>query len=305
MHAQVFPPAHQAAKEFRTLRDILRWAVSSFHAHELSFGQGTDNAWDEAVYLALASLKLPLDMLEPFLDARLSSSERLDLCLLMEKRIETRLPAAYLMGEAWLQGYRFHISRDCIIPRSPMAELIVQSLQPWVDDPEATEQILDLCTGSGCLAILAALHFPQAQVDGVDISAAALEIAHKNVQDYDLNERVQLFASDLFADLPAKKYDIILCNPPYVNSQSMKDLPAEFRHEPALALAGGDDGMNCVRNIIDQAPQFLTDNGILVLEIGHEYQNFVRAFPHLTPLWLSTAAADQQILLLTREQLES
>ncbi|HLS16226.1 MAG TPA: 50S ribosomal protein L3 N(5)-glutamine methyltransferase [Paenalcaligenes sp.] len=304
MAASIFPDVQQAAREFQTLRDILRWAVSLFNEHDISFGQGTDNPWDEAVYLSLSALKLPIDLLEPFMDARLTLSERTHLCALIDKRVTTRLPAAYLTGEAWLQGFKFHISQDCIIPRSPVAELIVQQLEPWIDDPTAPLNILDMCTGSGCLAILAALHFPQANVDAVDISAQALEIAKKNVQAYGLQDRMQLFESDLFAQLPAKTYDLILCNPPYVNSHSMENLPAEFRHEPELALAGGTDGMDAVRNILHDAPRFLNPEGILILEIGHEYEHFVRAFPQLEPMWLSTAQADQQILLLYKEQLE-
>ncbi|HLR30771.1 MAG TPA: 50S ribosomal protein L3 N(5)-glutamine methyltransferase [Paenalcaligenes sp.] len=305
MAAPIFPDAQQAAREFTTLRDILRWAVSYFNAHDISFGQGTDNAWDEAVYLGLSALKLPIDLLEPFMDARLSGNERVYLCDLIEQRVNTRLPAAYLTGEAWLQGFKFKISQNCIIPRSPMAELIVQQFEPWIDDPHAPLSILDMCTGSGCLAILAALHFPQAQVDAADISKKALEIAKLNVHSYDLQERLRLFESDLFAQLPAKTYDLILCNPPYVNSDSMANLPAEFKHEPTLALAGGTDGMDAIRNILQAAPRFLRPGGILVLEIGHEYKHFVQAFPRLQPMWLSTAQADHQILLLYKEQLES
>ncbi|HLR82698.1 MAG TPA: 50S ribosomal protein L3 N(5)-glutamine methyltransferase [Paenalcaligenes sp.] len=305
MAASIFPDAQQAAREFTTLRDILRWAVSYFNAHDISFGQGTDNAWDEAVYLGLSALKLPIDLLEPFMDARLSDSERVHLCNLIEQRVSTRLPAAYLTGEAWLQGFKFQINQDCIIPRSPMAELIVQQLDPWIEDPHASLAILDMCTGSGCLAILAALHFSQAQVDAVDISEKALEIANLNVRSYGLQERLQLFKSDLFAQLPAKTYDLILCNPPYVNSDSMNNLPAEFRHEPALALAGGEDGMDAVRDILQAAPRFLNPGGVLILEIGHEYNHFVQAFPKLQPMWLSTAQADHQILLLYKEQLKS
>ncbi len=305
MAASIFPNAEQAAREFITLRDLLRWAVSYFNAHDLSFGQGTDNAWDEAVYLGLSALKLPLDLLEPFLDARLSHQERVQVCSFIEKRVSTRLPAAYITGEAWLQGFKFQITQDCIIPRSPIAELITQQLEPWISDPHAPQHILDMCTGSGCLAILAALHFPEAQVDGADISPQALAVAKDNINLYGLEGRMQLFESNLFAQLPEKTYDLIVCNPPYVNSASMAQLPAEFQHEPTLALAGGHDGMDYVRTILRDAPRFLKEGGMLILEIGHEYEHFVRAFPHLDPLWLSTAQADQQILLLYKEQLES
>lgn len=303
MSTSIFPDAAQAAQQFHTLRDILRWAVSLFNAHELQYGQGTDNAWDEAVYLGLSALRLPVDMLEPFLDAQLAPAERQHLCQLMEQRVSSRLPAAYLLGEAWLQGYRFHITQDCIIPRSPIAELLVQQLSPWIAEPDAPLQIMDLCTGSGCLAIIAALHFPHAQVNAVDISAQALAVAQKNIADYDLHTHVHTIQSDLLATVPVEHHDLIICNPPYVNSSSMQQLPAEFRHEPALALAGGDDGMDLVRKILQQVPAYLSDNGLLILEIGHEYDHFMRAFPTLEPIWLSTANAENQILLLHKEQL--
>lgn len=303
MAHSIFPDAVEAAEQFYTLRDILRWAVSVFHAHEVHFGQGTDNAWDEAVYLALAGLKLPPDKLEPFLDARLALSERKHLCNLIEQRIVRRLPAAYLIGEAWLQGYCFSITQDCIIPRSPIAELLVEQLSPWVTDPEAPLRVMDLCTGSGCLAIIAALNFPTARVDAVDVSTDALAVAQQNINEYGLTDRVHTIHSDLLSNVPKQAYDLIICNPPYVNSSSMQQLPAEFQHEPALALAGGTDGMDLIRQIIKYLPDYLADNGMLVLEVGHEYEHFMQAFPHLEPMWLSTAAAEDQILLLYKEQL--
>lgn len=303
MAASIFPDAQQAAREFQTPRDILRWAVSVFNAHDVQFGQGTDNAWDEAVYLVLAGLQLPVDRLEPFLDARLSLPERTHLCHLIEQRSHSRLPAAYLIGEAWLQGYRFHITPDCIIPRSPIAELLVNELSPWVPDPEAPMQIMDLCTGSGCLAIIAALHFPASRVMAVDISPDALAVAEQNIALYGLQDRVTTLHSDLFQQVPNQSFDLIICNPPYVNQQSMQALPPEFRHEPALALAGGEDGMDLVRDILARAPDYLSNEGLLLLEIGHEYGNFVQAFPDLEPIWLHTANADDQILLLHKKQL--
>lgn len=213
------------------------------------------------------------------------------------------MPAAYLTGEAWLQGHRFRVTADTIVPRSPIAELLAEQLQPWIADPDAIYNALDLCTGSGCLAILTALAFPQAQVDAVDLSDAALEVAQSNIDAFELNDRMSLYKSDLLDQLPPSAYDLIICNPPYVNELSVQNLPKEYQHEPQLALAGGDDGMDLVRRILEAAPNFLAPEGVLVLEIGNEYDNFIAAFPELEPIWLSTETAEDQILLLSREQL--
>lgn len=288
-----------------TLRDLLRYAISRLHEAGAQFGQGSDNAWDEAIYLLLHSLHLPLDQLEPFLDARVLAAEREQFLTLLHKRCHERIPAAYLTHEAWLQGYRFYVDDRVIIPRSPISELLAQQLAPWVADASAVEHVLDCCTGSGCLAILAALAFEEAVVDATDISDAALEVARRNIADYDLQQRVHLHQGSLFAGLSPSthRYDLILCNPPYVNTASMRTLPPEFLHEPDLALAGGTDGMDLVRELLDQAPRFLKNDGLLVLEIGHEKPHFMAAFPQLEPIWLATAQADDQILMLRRDQL--
>ncbi len=285
------------------MRDLLRWSVSQFNRCELAFGHGSDNAWDEAAYLLLHTLHLPLDTLDPYLDAIVLESERAACLALIARRCNERVPAAYLTGEAWLQGHRFRVTPDTIVPRSPIAELLAEQLQPWIADPDAIYSALDLCTGSGCLAILTALAFPQAQVDAVDLSDAALEVAQSNIDAFGLNDRMSLFKSDLLDQVPQTAYDLIICNPPYVNEQSMQNLPQEYRHEPQLALAGGDDGMDLVRRILEAAPNYLSPEGVLVLEIGNEYDNFVAAFPELEPIWLSTETAEDQILLLSREQL--
>ncbi|HLS43087.1 MAG TPA: 50S ribosomal protein L3 N(5)-glutamine methyltransferase [Paenalcaligenes sp.] len=292
-----------AIEELHSLRDLLRWSLSQFSKHELNFGHGSDNAWDEAVYLLLHSLHLPLDTLEPFLDARLTRTERERCIQVIARRCTERVPAAYLTGEAWLQGFRFKVDQRCIVPRSPIAELLVKQLEPWVEDPEMVDSVLDLCTGTGCLAILSALAFENALVDAVDLSNDALSLAQENIDDYQLHDRVTAIESDLYDALPDTQYQIIISNPPYVNEGSMQELPDEYRHEPVMALAGGDDGMDLVRKILEGAPDFLAPNGILVLEIGNEYHHFVQAFPHLDPVWLSTENAEDQILLLTREQL--
>jgi ribosomal protein L3 glutamine methyltransferase len=292
-----------AIQELFTVRDLIRYGVSRFNAADISFGHGSDNAYDESVYLVLHSLHLPADTLEPFLDARILSDECERILALFERRVTERLPAAYLTQEAWLAGYRFYIDERVIVPRSPISELLSDGLSPWVSDPHAVQNVLDMCTGSGCLAILAALAFPDAHVDGVDISPAAIEVAQKNIDNYHLQARMLTHQSDLFSALPARHYDVIICNPPYVNTGSMEQLPQEFQREPSMALAGGVDGMDVVRRILKEAPNFMTPDAILVVEIGHEKRHFEAAFPELDPVWLETAGAGDQILLLTREQL--
>ncbi|MGB7483437.1 MAG: 50S ribosomal protein L3 N(5)-glutamine methyltransferase [Castellaniella sp.] len=292
--------------ELLTLRDLLRWSISRFHAAGLVFGHGSDNAWDEAAYLLLHGLHLPPDTLDPFLDARLLERERQRCVDLIHERINTRKPAAYLTGEAWLQGERFLVDERVIVPRSPISELLAEGLAPWIDDPDAIGHVLDLCTGSGCLAILAAQAFAQAAVDAVDVSADALAVARANIELHGLQARVQALRSDLLAQVPQeRRYDLIICNPPYVNERSMQALPPEYRHEPRLALAGGADGMELVRRILAEAPGLMAPEGLLVLEIGHERAHFEAAFPGLEPIWLDTAATTDQILLLRRAQLAS
>jgi len=293
-------------EELLSLRDLLRYGVSRFNAAQLCYGHGTDNAWDEAVSLALHALALPPDTLEPYLDARLLRSEREQVLAFFQRRIDERLPAPYLTGVAWLRGLRFQVDARVIVPRSPIAELLdSHALAPWLPEPDAVTSVLDLCTGSGCLAIFAALAFPNAQVDAVDISADALDVARANVSEHSLQTRVTLHQSDGFTSLPERAYDLIVCNPPYVNADSMAMLPAEYRHEPALALAGGADGMALVARILANAPRYLAPDGLLILEIGHEAAHFHAAFPHLEPLWLDTesAATAMHVMGLTREQL--
>lgn len=292
-----------ARQELLTLRDLIRYGVSRLNAAQVALGHGSDNAWDETVYLVLHALHLPLDTLEPFLDARVLDEERNRVLDLIDRRVTERVPAAYLTNEAWLRGHRFYVDARVIMPRSPIAELLDEGLSPWVQDAQAVDSVLDMCTGSGCLAILSALAFPYAQVDAVDVSPDALEVARRNVDDYGLADRLALHQSDLFDSLPERQYDVIVCNPPYVNSGSMDVLPQEYRHEPQLALAGGADGMDLVRRILQAAPRYLSENGVLVLEIGHERDFFEAAFPELSPVWLDTEQASDQLLLLTREQL--
>jgi len=289
---------------FTTPRDLLRYAVTRFNTAQLFFGHGSAEAFDEAAYLILHTLKLPLDKLEPFLDARLLPEEVAAVLAVIERRTTQRIPAAYITNEAWLGSYKFYVDERTIVPRSFIAELIPEYFAPWVSEPENVSNILELCTGSGCLAIMMADAFPDAQVDAVDISADALEVAKKNVASYELEDRLTLIQSDLYANVPDKKYDLIITNPPYVNSASMSKLPMEYRAEPELALDGGKDGMDLVRKIVEGAAQRLTDDGLLIVEIGNEYEYAEAAFGHLGLTWLTTSAGDGAVFLLTADQLK-
>ena len=289
--------------ELSTLRDWLRWAVSRFGEARLTFGHGTTNAYDEAVYLLLHALHLPLDRLEPFLDAHLTQSERAQLAQLFARRIDDRVPAAYLTREAWLGEFRFYVDERVLIPRSLIAELLPDGLAPFVGDAERVTSALDLCTGSGCLAILLAHAYPNADVDAADIASDALAVAQRNVSDYGLAARVNLIRSDLFENLPEKSYDLIISNPPYVTSIAMDALPREYRHEPTLALEGGDDGMDAVRVILRDAPKFLSPRGALVVEVGNNRDAAEAAFPRLPFTWLQTASVDDGVFVLNREAL--
>ncbi|WP_118179139.1 50S ribosomal protein L3 N(5)-glutamine methyltransferase [Paraburkholderia phosphatilytica] len=283
---------------FVTIRDLLRFAVTRFGSAGLAFGHGSTNAYDEAVYLILHTLHLPLDMLDPFLDARLTEAEIQTVLAVIERRAAERVPAAYITREAWMHGVRFYVDERVIVPRSFIGELLQDGLQPYVEDPEQVEAVLELCTGSGSLAVLAADAFPYADVDAVDLSAPALEVAQRNVHEHGLDERIALFEGDLFTPLPERRYDVIITNPPYVNAESMKALPPEYRHEPEMALAGGADGMDIVRRIIRQARNWLTEDGILVVEIGNEREHVEAAFGGLEIVWLSTSAGDDNVFLI-------
>ena len=288
--------------DLATLRDWLRYAVTRFGAAGLAFGHGSANAYDEAAYLLLHALHLPLERLEPFLDAHLTHAERLQLAQLLERRIDQRIPAAYLTHEAWLGDFRFYVDERVIIPRSFIADLLPDGLAAYVGDPSKVVSVLDLCTGSGCLAILLAHAFPAADVDAVDISSDALAVAQRNVSDYGLADRINLLRSDLFANLPDKNYDLIVSNPPYVTARAMEELPAEYRHEPALALAGGDDGLDAVRTIMREAPRFLAPRGLLVVEIGHNRDAVEFTWPRTPFVWLDTGSSTDSVFLLTREE---
>ena len=292
-----------ASQNLSTVRDYLRFAVSRFYQAELFFGHGSSNAYDEAVYLILHTLHLPPDNLEPFLDAHLTIGERNEVLSILQRRVEQRIPAAYLTHEAFLGEYSFYVDERVIIPRSFIAELLRQSLSPWITDIEAIGNVLDLCTGSGCLAILSADAFPNAQVDAVDLSPDALEVAKRNVADYELQSRINLIESDLFAKLEGRQYDLIISNPPYVDAQSVANLPEEYLHEPKLSLGSGHDGLDATRIILQQAASHLTENGILIVEIGHNRDVLEAAYPDLPFTWLDVSAGDQFVFMLHKNDL--
>ena len=290
---------------FSTPRDLLRYAVTRFNAAKLFFGHGSAEAFDEAAYLVLHTLKLPLDRLDPFLDAKLLQEEVLQVLSVIERRTSERVPAAYITNEAWLGTYAFYVDERVLVPRSFIAELIPNWFSPWVNDPYAVENVLELCTGSGCLAIMMADVYQNAVVDAVDISADALAVAEHNIREYKLEGRVNPIESDLYENVPFKKYDLIVTNPPYVNADSMGKLPPEYLREPQIALHGGADGMDLVRKIVAGAAERLTPEGILVVEIGNEAEYAEAAFGHLGLTWLTTSAGDEAVFLLTAEQLQS
>jgi ribosomal protein L3 glutamine methyltransferase len=297
-------PVDEAARSLRSVRDLIRYAVSRLQSAQASFGHGTDNAWDEAVWLVLWSLHLPLDRLDPMLDARLAPSEIAAAIALVERRCTERLPLAYLTGEAWLRGERFLCDARALVPRSPIADLLdSDALEPWLPDADDIGTVLDLCTGGASLAILAAHRFGRASVIGADLSTEALALAGENIALHHLTERVSLRQGSLWSPLAGKRFDLVLCNPPYVNAASMAELPAEFRHEPVGALAGGDDGMDLIRQIVAGARAHLNPKGLMLLEVGHEALHFEAAFAQLEFIWLPTASGDNSVALIERDAL--
>jgi len=289
--------------ELVTLRDWLRYAVTRFNREGLYFGHGCTDAYDEAAWLLLHTMSLPLDRLEPFLDAGLMQDERVQLLEIIDRRVNERIPTAYLTGEAWLGDFRFHVDERVIVPRSFFAELLGEGLEPWIDDGTQINRALDLCTGSGCLAILMAHVFPNSEIVAADLSTDALAVAQQNVDEYGLNDRIQLVQSDVYDSLGDQRFDLIIANPPYVTADSMSTLPAEYLHEPQMALAAGDDGLDVVRRILDGAKSLLTPNGVIAVEVGHNKALVERAFPHLPFIWLATTLTEAPVFLLKAEDL--
>lgn len=292
-----------AQANLRTLRDALRFAVTRFNESNVFFGHGQADAFDEAVFLVMRSLNLPIERLDVFLDAYLTHAEINTLLQQIDLRVKKRLPVAYILKEAWLQDYKFYVDERAIIPRSFIAELLKDELQPWVADPGKVGDVLDLCTGSGCLAVMAADAFPRAKVDAVDLSKDALTVAKKNVAEYRLEDRVSLHEGDLFAPLAGRRYDVILCNPPYVTDTSMGRLPKEYLHEPKLALAGGPDGMNVIRRLLREARSYLKRGGVLVVEVGGERVTVEKQFKDVPMTWLTTSAGDDMVFLTRQEEM--
>ena len=291
------------ASELITVRDYIRWGASSFERAGLYFGHGTDNAWDDAVQIVLHTLNLPPESDHMVLDARLTKSERKQVLKLLTRRTEERVPTPYLLGYAWFCGMRFKVDDRVLIPRSPIAELIESGFQPWlVSEPK---RILDLCTGSGCIGIACADAFPHAAVDLADISTDALAVAAENIAWHQMGHRVVAVHSDLFENLAGRRYDIIVSNPPYVDAQDMSDLPDEYHHEPELALAAGNDGLDLVRRILIEAPNHLTDDGLLICELGNSWVHLQDTYPEIPFTWLEFERGGHGVFLLTASELKT
>jgi ribosomal protein L3 glutamine methyltransferase len=292
--------AGAAAADLRTIRDFFRYAITSFNAAGLGYGHGTDNARDEAAFLILEALHLPIDELNPYLDARLTAAERRRLAKLIDARVTTRKPAPYLVNKAYIQGHDFYVDERVIVPRSYLGEILAAPElvgDPGaliIEDRYAVRRVLDLCTGSGCLAILAALAFPEAEIEAVDISADALEVARINVADYGLEDRITLRQGDVYGPVKGR-FDVILANPPYVDAEAMAELPPEFRAEPELALAGGADGLAVIRRIVEGADRHLSAGGGLLCEIGTDKPAFEAAYPELEALWIDTEESSGEV----------
>ncbi|WP_106477214.1 50S ribosomal protein L3 N(5)-glutamine methyltransferase [Phytohalomonas tamaricis] len=290
--------------ELVTLRDCLRWATSVFLAHRLYYGHGTDSAWDEAVSLVLGALHLPHDVDPGVLDARLLNVERHRIVALARARVETRKPLPYLLGEAFFAGYPFNVDERVLIPRSPIAELIEHGFAAWFPEREP-RRILDLCSGSGCIGIAAALMLPTSEVILSDVSPEALEVARINITRHDVGTRVKAVVSDLFEGLEGQRFELIVSNPPYVDARDLAAMPAEFRHEPAIALGSGDDGLDLVRRMLRQAREYLSDDGVLIVEVGNSERHLIESFPEVPFLWLEFERGGHGVFALTASELET
>jgi len=291
----------EAVNELHTIQDMLRWSVSRFSAANIWYGHGTDNPWDEAVQLVLPTLYLPLDIPEEMRNARLTSSERHRIVERVIRRVNERIPVAYLTNKAWFCGHEFFVDERVLVPRSPIGELINNHFAGLID--QQPQHILDMCTGSGCIAIACAYAFPEAEVDAVDISADALAVTEHNIEEHGLIHHVTPIRSDLFRDLPKVQYDLIVTNPPYVDEEDMSDLPSEYRHEPELGLASGSDGLKLTRRILACAPQYLSDNGILICEVGNSMVHLMDQYPDVPFTWLEFDNGGDGVFMLTKAQL--
>ena len=293
----------QALQELHTIRDYIRFSMSRFYEHDLYFGHGTDNPWDEAVQLVLGALHLPWNADPQILDARLTSSEKQRVLEFLEQRVVQRRPLPYIIGEAWYAGMPFYVDERVLIPRSPIQELIENHFAPWLREGPV-ERILDLCTGSGCIGIVCAYAFEEAEVDLADISADALEVARRNIARHELEERVEAVESDLFSNLQGRKYDLIVSNPPYVDQADLSSMPDEYQHEPDLALGSGPDGLDITRQILRQAEQFLSDDGLLVIEVGNSEVHLQQQYPQIPFTWLEFEQGGNGVFLLTAAEVK-
>ncbi len=289
--------------ELSTLTDFMRWGASRFVEAELSYSHGMSSPLDEAVYLVLRSLNLPVDTPEVYWNSKLTRLEKEAVLAILKRRIEERIPAAYLMQEGWFAGLQFYVDERVLVPRSPIAELVESLFVPWVN-PDEVESILDLCTGSGCIGIACAYAFPGATVDLSDLSEEALEVANINIDKHDAHQQVTAIHSDLFSALKGKNYDIIVSNPPYVDADDIQGMSDEFHHEPELGLSSGSDGLDCTRQILKQAAQYLTDEGILVLEVGNSQYALAQEFPEVPFQWIDFERGGDGVFMLTKSQLE-
>lgn len=298
----------QFCQDLTTIKDVLRWSVTEFEKHELFFGHGTDNAWDEAVTLLLFFLKVPSDKLSLLIDAKLTLTEKQELYKLLEKRIKQRVPLPYITNQAWFADMEFYVDENVLIPRSPLAEFISNDLQPWLNiKPDLN--VLEIGTGSGCIACAMAEHFLEQDInisiDATDVSDKALAIAGKNIADYELEEHINLIKSDLFSSLDNKKYDLIVSNPPYVDADEMRALPAEFLHEPQSALAAGEDGLELVDKMLSTAYNYLNDDGILVVEVGASQEALEAKYPETAFTWIDFEFGGDGVFVLTKDELKN
>lgn len=295
-------PHHQTSSELRTICDLVRWAMSEMQRFEIMLGHGTADDWEEATFLVLRTLKLPFDRLETFWNARLTDDEVWEVLKNIDARVHDKVPAPYLVHEAWLTEHPFYVDERVLIPRSYIAELLQEQLTPWVE-PEKVNTVLDMCTGSACLAILAQEAFPHAQVTGADISLDALEVAKINRTRYGMDDTLELIQSDVFEQLGKRRFDLIISNPPYVTQQAMDELPAEYRHEPALALEAGEDGMDFMRRFMPALKEHLTEDGLAVVEIGDGREAFEAIWPDLPVTWLSTEEEEDMVFAVHAKDL--
>lgn len=297
--------SHHPVANLLTIRDVTRWAMSEMERNAISLGHGTADFWEEATFLVMRTLKLPFDRLETFWGAHLTPQELEEVLCNIDLRVHMKKPVPYLIKEGWLSDHCFYVDERVLIPRSFIAELLEESLSPWIDDPESVTSVLDMCTGSGCLAILAAETFPNAAVTGADISPDALDVAKINRTRFGLDDDLELVQTDLFTNLKDRKFDLIISNPPYVTEAAMEELPAEYRHEPALALGAGRDGMDILRRMMPVLADYLTDDGMAVIEIGDGREAFEALWPTLPVTWLTTSGGDDMVLLVKRSDLKA